>query len=307
MTDTGPEADRTDSPGSSPWSVTLPPSGATDSNGTGPTIGSVPAADSAAGTDTEPGTGLFAPSALIDGTITSSGTSNGAGSAGTTSSGSPATASSALPSASALGLVDRSSAPTDESTDRSTDTVDRSSRSTDEPRYRASRARGTSRDDSSADRPFDGSAEPGAMSPPATVTSGAAGTSPVAAAAPAASPVWGRGSTTIADEVVEKVAGIAARTIPGVYALGGDVSRALSGLKERIGLGEATAARGVRVELTGTRAVVHLTIVVEYGHNVMEVAHAVRASVITGVETMLAIDVTEVNIVVDDVHVPDDD
>src|SRR4029453_13712372 len=48
-----------------------------------------------------------------------------------------------------------------------------------------------------------------------------------------------RGRTTIRHEVVEKIAGIAAREVPGVYDLGGDVARVFSPVKERIGRGGA--------------------------------------------------------------------
>jgi uncharacterized alkaline shock family protein YloU len=117
-----------------------------------------------------------------------------------------------------------------------------------------------------------------------------------------------RGMTTIADEVVEKIAGIAAREVPGVHDLGGEVSRVFASLKERIGLGETTndeADRGVAVRLEGTTAEIDLKIVIEFGFVVHSVTDAVRTKVISSVENMLGLEVTEVNIRVNDVHVPD--
>jgi uncharacterized alkaline shock family protein YloU len=115
-----------------------------------------------------------------------------------------------------------------------------------------------------------------------------------------------RGSTTIANEVVEKIAGIAAREVPGVYDLGGDVARVFAAVKERIGLGEADDAnKGVKVRLDGGTAGVDITIVIEYGFVVYSVTEKVRAKVIGAVENLLGLEVLEVNIVVDDVHVPD--
>lgn len=117
-----------------------------------------------------------------------------------------------------------------------------------------------------------------------------------------------RGSTTIADEVVEKIAGIAAREVPGVHDLGGEVSRVFASLKERIGLGESTneeADRGVAVRLEGTTAEIDMKIVIEFGFVVHSVTDAVRTKVIGAVENMLGLEVTEVNIRVNDVHVPD--
>jgi uncharacterized alkaline shock family protein YloU len=117
-----------------------------------------------------------------------------------------------------------------------------------------------------------------------------------------------RGSTTIANEVVEKIAAIAAREVPGVYDLGGDVARLFSGLKEKIGLGGGgeDADQGVTVRLEGNTAAVKLVIVIEYGFVVYSVTEKVRAKVISAVENLLGLEVTEVDIVVDDVHVVDE-
>jgi len=118
-----------------------------------------------------------------------------------------------------------------------------------------------------------------------------------------------RGTTIIADEVVGKVAGIAAREVAGVHDLGGDMARGFAFLKERVGLGDSEgsdADRGVRVRLEGTTASIDMTIVVEFGFVVHSVTDAVRTKVIGSVENMLGLEVTEVNIRVDDVHVADD-
>jgi uncharacterized alkaline shock family protein YloU len=114
-----------------------------------------------------------------------------------------------------------------------------------------------------------------------------------------------RGTTVIANEVVEKIAGIAARDVPGVYDLGGDVSRVFAAVKERIGLGQPDDDQGVSVRLEGGKAAVRVTLVIEYGFVVYSVTEAVRAKVIGAVENLLGLEVTAVDIVVDDVHVPD--
>jgi uncharacterized alkaline shock family protein YloU len=116
-----------------------------------------------------------------------------------------------------------------------------------------------------------------------------------------------RGMTSIADEVVEKIAGIATREVPGVYDLGGDVARFFANVKERIGLGDSDddADRGMSVRLEGRTAVINITLVIEYGFVVHSVTEKVRAKVISSVENLLGLEVTEVNIRVDDVHVED--
>jgi uncharacterized alkaline shock family protein YloU len=114
-----------------------------------------------------------------------------------------------------------------------------------------------------------------------------------------------RGSTRIEDEVVEKIAGIAAREVPGVHDLGGDAARFFASMKQRVGLGEASKGiRGVSARLDGRTARVGVTLVVDYGVKVQPVTEQVRAKVIEAVERMLDLQVTEVNIVVDDVAEP---
>lgn len=116
-----------------------------------------------------------------------------------------------------------------------------------------------------------------------------------------------RGITSIADEVVEKITGIAVRSVPGVYDLGGDVARVFAAVRERIGLGSAAEEtdRGISVKLDGALARVDITLVIEYGFAVHPVTAQVRTNVISAIEKMLGLQVTEVNIVVDDVHVGD--
>ncbi|PXY28207.1 Asp23/Gls24 family envelope stress response protein [Prauserella muralis] len=115
------------------------------------------------------------------------------------------------------------------------------------------------------------------------------------------------GKTTIASSVVQKVAGIAAREVSGVYAIGGGVSRAFGAIRERIpGSGTVTTS-GVSVEVGEKQAAVDLDLVVEYGARIVDVARAVRRNVISTVEQITGLEVIEVNIAVNDIHVPEDD
>jgi uncharacterized alkaline shock family protein YloU len=114
-----------------------------------------------------------------------------------------------------------------------------------------------------------------------------------------------RGRTTIRHEVVEKIAGIAAREVPGVYDLGGDVARVFSAVKERIGLGDAPEDQGVTVTLEGRTAGIEVVIVIEFGYVVHSVTDTVRVKVINSVENLLGLEVTGVDVIVDDVHIED--
>ncbi|MFD5092758.1 Asp23/Gls24 family envelope stress response protein [Amycolatopsis thailandensis] len=116
-----------------------------------------------------------------------------------------------------------------------------------------------------------------------------------------------QGVTTIADTVVQKVAGLATREITGVHALGGGAVRAFNALRERIPGATASAGQGVSVEVGERQAAVDLQIVVEYGVAIADLAKSVRRNVIGAVEQMTGLEVVEVNINVSDVHIPGDD
>jgi uncharacterized alkaline shock family protein YloU len=118
----------------------------------------------------------------------------------------------------------------------------------------------------------------------------------------------GQGKTTIASGVVQKISGIAARDVSGVYSMGGGVSRAFGAIRERIPGGSGTSqAAGVQVEVGEKQAAIDLDIVVEYGAGIVELARAVRRNVIAAVEQMTGLEVIEVNIAVNDIHMPGDD
>ncbi len=121
----------------------------------------------------------------------------------------------------------------------------------------------------------------------------------------APSTVSAAGHTTIADGVVGKVAGIAAREVPGVYALGGGGARALGALRSVVNADDLT--QGVKVEVGATQAAVDLTIVVEYPNPVHVVAKNVRAAVTGAITSLVGLEVVEVNVEVNDVHLPSDD
>lgn len=118
-----------------------------------------------------------------------------------------------------------------------------------------------------------------------------------------------QGKTSIASSVVQKVAGIAAREISGVHSMGGGVSRAFGALRERIPGGNSaqSSTAGVAVEVGEKQAAIDLDIVVEYGASIVELARAVRRNVITAVERITGLEVIEVNIAVNDIHLADED
>ncbi len=112
-----------------------------------------------------------------------------------------------------------------------------------------------------------------------------------------------QGLTKVADGVVTKVAGIAAREVAGVHALGGGASRAFSSVTQRVGMGDERS-QGVSVEVGEREAAVDLTIVIEYGESIPIVTQAIRDNVIRRVEGICGLSVTEVNVAVNDLYFP---
>ncbi|WP_088991421.1 Asp23/Gls24 family envelope stress response protein [Micromonospora chokoriensis] len=109
------------------------------------------------------------------------------------------------------------------------------------------------------------------------------------------------GTTKVADEVVEKIAVAAARAVPGVVELGGDVARFFNAVFDRVGLDQlGDARRGCSAYVTGDAAVINLVLVIEGGRPVPEITGEVRAQVTAAVEAY-GLRVDEVNIRVDDV------
>ena len=114
-----------------------------------------------------------------------------------------------------------------------------------------------------------------------------------------------RGTTTIQDGVVSKVAGIAAQEVDGVRMGSGGTSQAVGGIMSAVpGVGSGSQSRGVSVEVGEVEAAVDLSMSVEYGRTIHQTAEAVRTNVIRRVENLLGLRVTEVNITVNDIFFP---
>ncbi|MFI8208569.1 Asp23/Gls24 family envelope stress response protein [Streptomyces werraensis] len=116
-----------------------------------------------------------------------------------------------------------------------------------------------------------------------------------------------RGRTTIADGVVEKIAGLAARDVVGVHAMGSGISRTFGAMRERVPGGSKSPTRGVKAEVGEVQTALDLEIVVDYGVSIADVAKDVRENVVAAVERMTGLEVVEVNIAVSDVKLPDEE
>ncbi|MER6071362.1 Asp23/Gls24 family envelope stress response protein [Streptomyces sp. NPDC001817] len=116
-----------------------------------------------------------------------------------------------------------------------------------------------------------------------------------------------RGRTTIADGVVEKIAGLATRDVVGVHALGSGLARTFGAVRDRVPGGSKSVTRGVKAEVGEVQTALDLEIVVDYGVSITDVARDVRENVIAAVERMTGLEVVEVNIAVSDVKLPEEE
>jgi uncharacterized alkaline shock family protein YloU len=83
-------------------------------------------------------------------------------------------------------------------------------------------------------------------------------------------------------------------------------------VRERIGLGNKRGDQGIKADVKGHEVAISVTIMVEFGHVVLEVARQVQANVALKTHRMLGLKVVEVNVTVDDVRTakpdgPDDE
>jgi uncharacterized alkaline shock family protein YloU len=113
-----------------------------------------------------------------------------------------------------------------------------------------------------------------------------------------------RGSTSISDSVVSKIAGIASQEVDGIR-MGSGGSQAVSGLLGSItGGSSGSQTQGVSVEVGQEEAALDLTLTAEYGKSIPQLAEAVRRNVANRVESLVGLRVTEVNITVSNIFFP---
>lgn len=110
------------------------------------------------------------------------------------------------------------------------------------------------------------------------------------------------GETTVNDDVIASIVGIAAREIEGVHSLGSSsIQRSFA---ERIG-GAERRARGVEVEAGKKEAIINIDVRVIYGFNIPQIVIELRKRVATRLLELLAIQAKEVNVIVSGIEFPE--
>lgn len=105
------------------------------------------------------------------------------------------------------------------------------------------------------------------------------------------------GTIQIAPEVIEVIAGLATIEVEGIAGMSGGLAGGISEL-----LGKKNVAKGVKVEVGQKEAAVDVSVIVQYGHKIPEVANEVQENIKRNIEIMTGLTVVEVNVHVHDVH-----
>ena len=104
------------------------------------------------------------------------------------------------------------------------------------------------------------------------------------------------GKIQIAPEVIEIIAGLATIEVEGVAGMSGGFA---SGVAEL--LGRKNLSKGVKVEVGQKEAAVDVSVVVEFGRRIPEVASRIQTNVKNAIESMTGLSVVEVNVHIHDV------
>jgi uncharacterized alkaline shock family protein YloU len=114
-----------------------------------------------------------------------------------------------------------------------------------------------------------------------------------------------RGTTTISDGVVSRIAGISAQEVEGVH-MGGGASRTAGGLLGNV-TGSESQTRGVSVEVGKTETAIDLKMGIEYGRNILQSVEEVRRRIAERVQSMTGLRVTELNVTIADIVFPEEE
>jgi len=105
------------------------------------------------------------------------------------------------------------------------------------------------------------------------------------------------GTIQIAPEVIEVIAGLATIEVDGIAGMSGGLAGGIAEL-----LGRKNVAKGVKVEVGQKEAAVDVSVIIQYGYKIPEVAHDVQENIKRSIEVMTGLNVVEVNVHIHDVH-----
>ncbi|MCT1684841.1 Asp23/Gls24 family envelope stress response protein [Corynebacterium appendicis] len=113
------------------------------------------------------------------------------------------------------------------------------------------------------------------------------------------------GTTVIDDNVVGKIAGIAAREVSGVHNLGGGAARMWGAVRESL-TSSTNVQQGVNVAVENGHANIAVAVIAEYGVAIHELANAIRENITIAITRMTGLIVDRVDVTVHDVNLPEE-
>ena len=99
------------------------------------------------------------------------------------------------------------------------------------------------------------------------------------------------GNIQISEEVIASIAAVAAVEVEGVASLAANLGSDIAEL-----LGKKNLSKGVRLQMNEDAIVVDLSILVQYGSSIQDVAKMVQDAVMSGVADMTGLKVSYVNV-----------
>ena len=108
-----------------------------------------------------------------------------------------------------------------------------------------------------------------------------------------------KGSVIISDEVVSVISAIAAKSVEGVNGIQSSIA---GGFVEF--LGKKNPGKGVKVSVDGNSVEIEMSICVNYGAKVQDVAWEIQGKVKSEVEAMTGYEVSAVNVSIDGIVMP---
>jgi uncharacterized alkaline shock family protein YloU len=105
------------------------------------------------------------------------------------------------------------------------------------------------------------------------------------------------GKVNIADDVIGVIGSIAAAEIEGVKSLSGTFSEEIMSV-----MGKKSFNKGVRVEMENDVILIELSVIVDYGTKIHEIAKQVQENVKIAIESMTGFKVSAVNVFVEGIN-----
>ncbi len=104
------------------------------------------------------------------------------------------------------------------------------------------------------------------------------------------------GTVTFATDVVAKMAGLAATEVEGVASMAGNNNGIADIFSRRMMQNSRNFTKGVKVAIENNRVLVDVSIIIEYGSTVPDVAANIQENVKKAIETMSGLDVQSVDV-----------